>query len=150
MRRTKRQKYQQQMHFQEFWDSYAQNKTSEISKNTLSGIPGLLCAEQDVGTGTGSNPKGGGRGQQKSAKVKECCSKTSFSELSTGTGSSPRGGGRGQQKSAKVKECCSKTSFLEHAPGNPRNGCHDPLLGTSPTRAGCQDDVSSQANALKT
>ena len=34
---------------QEFWDSCAQNKTSEISKNALSRIPGLLCAEQDVG-----------------------------------------------------------------------------------------------------
>ena len=37
------------MHFQEFWDSCAQNKASEISKNGLSGILGLLCAEQDVG-----------------------------------------------------------------------------------------------------
>ena len=58
------------MQFQEFWDSCAQNKTSEISKtctfrnswtlvrrttrrnsqkHVLSGIVGLLCAEQDVG-----------------------------------------------------------------------------------------------------
>ena len=37
------------MHFQEFWDSCAQNKTSEISTNGLSGIMGLLCAEQNVG-----------------------------------------------------------------------------------------------------
>ena len=37
------------MHVQEFWDSCAQNKTSEISKNELSGILGLLCAEQDIG-----------------------------------------------------------------------------------------------------
>ena len=35
--------------FQEFWDSCAQNKASEISKNELSGFLGLLCAEQDVG-----------------------------------------------------------------------------------------------------
>ena len=35
--------------FQEFWDSCAQNKTSEISKTALSGILGLLCAEQNVG-----------------------------------------------------------------------------------------------------
>ena len=35
--------------FQEFWDSCSQNKTSEISKTTLSGIMRLLCAEQDVG-----------------------------------------------------------------------------------------------------
>ena len=34
-------------------------------------------------------------------------------------------------------------------PRNPRKWCHDPLLGTSPTRAGGQDDVSSQANSLK-
>ena len=34
-------------------------------------------------------------------------------------------------------------------PRNPRNGCHDPPLGTSPTRVGGQDDVSSQANSLK-
>ena len=34
--------------FQEFWDSYAQNKT-EISRNGLSRILVLLCAEQDVG-----------------------------------------------------------------------------------------------------
>ena len=37
------------MHFQEFWHSCVQNKLSEISKNALSGIIGLLCAEQDVG-----------------------------------------------------------------------------------------------------
>ena len=37
------------MHFQNFWDSRAQNKTSEISKNALSGILGLLCSERDVG-----------------------------------------------------------------------------------------------------
>ena len=36
------------MHFQKFWDSCAQNKTSEISKNKFSGIVGLLCAEQNV------------------------------------------------------------------------------------------------------
>ena len=48
VRRTKRQKYQQ-MHFQEFWDSCAQNKTSEIPRAELSGILGLLCAEQNVG-----------------------------------------------------------------------------------------------------
>ena len=67
--RTRRRKSQKQMHCQEFWDSCAQNKTSEISKNALSGILGhlfaeqtseisktvlsgilrLLCAEQDVG-----------------------------------------------------------------------------------------------------
>ena len=37
------------MHFQEFWDSCAQNKTSEISKHALSDSFGLLCAEQNVG-----------------------------------------------------------------------------------------------------
>ena len=36
MRITRRQK-SQKMHFQEFWDSWAQNKTSDISKNALSG-----------------------------------------------------------------------------------------------------------------
>ena len=40
----------QETDFQEFWDPCAQNKTSEISKNELSGIMGLLCAEQNVGT----------------------------------------------------------------------------------------------------
>ena len=34
-------------------------------------------------------------------------------------------------------------------PWNPRKWCHDLLLGTSPTRAGGQDDVSSQATSLK-
>ena len=48
VRRTKLQK-SQKMNCQEFWDSCAQNKTSEISKNALSVIMGLLCAEQDVG-----------------------------------------------------------------------------------------------------
>ena len=48
MRRTRRRK-SQKMDFQEFWDSCAQNRTSEISKTALSGILGLLCAEQDVG-----------------------------------------------------------------------------------------------------
>ena len=48
VRRTKGRK-SQKMDFQEFWDSCAQNKTSEISTNALSGILGLLCAEQDVG-----------------------------------------------------------------------------------------------------
>ena len=47
--RTRRRKTKQR-HFQEFWDSCAQNKTSEISKNALSRIMGLLCAEQNVGT----------------------------------------------------------------------------------------------------
>ena len=37
------------MHVQEFWDSCAQKKTSGIQKNGLSGILGLLCAEQSVG-----------------------------------------------------------------------------------------------------
>ena len=46
-RRTRRQKSQQR-HVQEFWDSWAQNKTSEISTNALPGIMGLLDAEQDV------------------------------------------------------------------------------------------------------
>ena len=31
-----------------FWDSCAQNKTSEISNIALSGILGLLCAEQNI------------------------------------------------------------------------------------------------------
>ena len=48
VRRTKRRKYQQ-IDFQELWDSCAQDKTSKISKHALSGILGLLCAEQDVG-----------------------------------------------------------------------------------------------------
>ena len=43
VRRTKR-RTSQDMHFQEFWDSCAQNKTSEISNNGLSRILGLLCA----------------------------------------------------------------------------------------------------------
>ena len=43
------QNFSQETDFQEFWDSCAQNKTSEISKNALSGIRGLLCAEQNVG-----------------------------------------------------------------------------------------------------
>ena len=34
-------------------------------------------------------------------------------------------------------------------PQNPRKWFHDPLLGTSPTRAGGQDDVSSQASPLQ-
>ena len=38
------------MHFHNLWDSCEQNKTSEISKNGLSGIMGLLCAEQNVET----------------------------------------------------------------------------------------------------
>ena len=48
VRRTRRRK-SQKMDVQEFWDSCAQHKTSEISKNVLSQILGLLCAEQDVG-----------------------------------------------------------------------------------------------------
>ena len=67
-------------------------------------------------------------------KVKECCSQTSFSELSTGTGSSPRGGGRGQQKSVKVKECCCKTSFSELSTGSgssPRGGARTAKLRKS-------------------
>ena len=47
-RRTRRWK-SQKMHLQEFWDSCAQNKTSGISTTALSGILGLLCAEQNVG-----------------------------------------------------------------------------------------------------
>ena len=37
------------MDFQEVWHSRAQNKTSEMSKNALSEIMGLVCAEQNVG-----------------------------------------------------------------------------------------------------
>ena len=48
VRRTRRRK-SQQIDFQEFWDSCAQNKTSDISRIALSGILGLLCAEQNVG-----------------------------------------------------------------------------------------------------
>ena len=65
----------------------------------------------------------------------------------------------GQQKSAKVKECCSKTSFLEHAPPHcwhPGESLESPEVVSLPaagalpsTRAGGQDDVSSQANSLK-
>ena len=43
--RTQRQK-SKQIHFQDFWDSCAQNITSEISNSGLSSILGLLCAEQ--------------------------------------------------------------------------------------------------------
>ena len=48
VRRTKRRK-SKNMDFQEFGDACAQNKTSEISRNALSEILRLLCAEQDVG-----------------------------------------------------------------------------------------------------
>ena len=48
VRQTKRRKSQKLL-FQQLWDSRAQNKTSDISKHALSGILGLLCAEQDVG-----------------------------------------------------------------------------------------------------
>ena len=48
VRRTKRRKYQQ-VHFQEFWQSCAQNKTPEVKHHALSGILGLLCAEANVG-----------------------------------------------------------------------------------------------------
>ena len=37
------------MHFHKFWDSCAQNKMSEISTNAPSGILGLPCVEQHVG-----------------------------------------------------------------------------------------------------
>ena len=46
VRRTRRRK-SQKMDVQELWESCAQSKTSENSKR-LSGILGLLCAEQDV------------------------------------------------------------------------------------------------------
>ena len=48
VRRPKR-RTSEQMYFQEFWDSCAQNKTSKISRNALSRILGLLYAEQNVG-----------------------------------------------------------------------------------------------------
>ena len=48
VRRTKRRK-SQQLHFQKFWDSCAQNKKSEISKTAPSEIRGLWFAEQNVG-----------------------------------------------------------------------------------------------------
>ena len=48
VRRTKRLKYPK-CALQESWDSQAQNKTSEISKNALSKIMRLLCAEEHVG-----------------------------------------------------------------------------------------------------
>ena len=48
VRRKKRRK-SQQLNFREFWESCSQNKTSDTSKHALSGIRGLLCAEQNVG-----------------------------------------------------------------------------------------------------
>ena len=48
MRGTKRRQLQT-LHFQDFCDSCAQNKTSEISTTALSGIQGFLRAEQHVG-----------------------------------------------------------------------------------------------------
>ena len=48
VRRTERRK-SQKMHLQEFRDSCAQNKTSEISNSGLPRFVGLLCAEQNVG-----------------------------------------------------------------------------------------------------
>ena len=45
VRRTRRQKYQKP-HLQEVWDSCAQNRTSEISKNAPSRIMRLLCSGQ--------------------------------------------------------------------------------------------------------
>ena len=48
VRRARRQK-SQKTNFHNLWDSCAQNKTSENSKNTCSGFRGLLCAEQNVG-----------------------------------------------------------------------------------------------------
>ena len=47
-RRTRRRKTQQ-MNFQELWDSCAQNRTSETSKNARLGTMELLCAGQNVG-----------------------------------------------------------------------------------------------------
>ena len=47
VRSTARRK-SQKIDVQEWWDSCAQNKTSEIPRNALSGILGLLCAEQNV------------------------------------------------------------------------------------------------------
>ena len=48
VRRRKRRKSPKSS-FQQLWDSRAQNKTSEISKNARSEIGGPLCAEQHVG-----------------------------------------------------------------------------------------------------
>ena len=77
VRRTKRRK-SQAMHFYEFWDTCAQNKTSEISKNVLSGSLGLLCAEQNVGNikkctlkNSGTPVRGTGRQNSKHMHVLE-------------------------------------------------------------------------------
>ena len=48
MRRTKCRK-SRKLHFQDFWDSCAQNNTSDTPKHALSGIMGVRCAEQSVG-----------------------------------------------------------------------------------------------------
>ena len=48
LRRTIRRIYRK-LHVQKFWDTRAQNKTSDISTHEFSGIMGLLCAEQNVG-----------------------------------------------------------------------------------------------------
>ena len=47
VRRTKHRKYRN-IHFRIFWDSCAQNKTSEISNTALLDILGLLCAQQNA------------------------------------------------------------------------------------------------------
>ena len=93
--------------------------------------------------------------QQNSAKVKECCSQTSFLEHASRAPGNPRSGVSRQQNSAKARESCSKTSFWEHAPRIrrirriPRSGVMTCCSGLPSPRAKSQDDVSSQANSLK-
>ena len=75
------------------WDSCVQNKTSEISKNALSGILGLLCVEQDVGninkwTFRNSGTPGRRPRRRKSKKINfqefwDSCAQNYTSEFST-------------------------------------------------------------------
>ena len=89
--RTKRRESQLR-HFQEIWDSCAQKntseisktalfaeQTSEISKNALSGIMGLLCAEQDVGNLKNVLPRSLGLlcAEQNVRNLKQCTFKNS-------------------------------------------------------------------------
>ena len=75
LRRTKRRK-SQTMHFQRFWDSSSQINTSYISTRPLSGILGLLCAEQNVGNLNNKlihvHKFGDSDSQNKTSKIQKC------------------------------------------------------------------------------
>ena len=120
VRRTRR-RISQKLNFHEFWDSCAQNKASEISKNGLSGIRGLLCAEQNVGNIKKMTFRNYGspvrRTRRRTCQILYCqnlwdfCAQNMTSDISESAPSGIRGFLCAEQNVGNIKKCTFRRSW---------------------------------------